>query len=460
MVGRLARFVQFQARLWRYCAWRLRQNNLTAMAAALSFHTIFALIPTLVLVLLTLSSLGLLEDSKRSLRDFLVASGFARIGISDQAATMQPNLGDSNRDVESAPTTNEGATNGSAPAGNQSQAFNVAAEILSLVEKVQGQLTIQRIGPIGIALFIWTAISLLSIMEDALNRVFGAARNRSVLRRSLMYWAVLTLGPVALAITAYFGQSAMSAAMGMPLLSSVTWLAGMLGPLLVGVLMLAATYILLPNTAVNRQAAVGGALAAVLLWLVARWGFALYIERFVVSGNLYGILGALPLFLLWLYLSWLVFLFGAELAHTAANLQRLDVPDDLAPQIVTPMCAVRIMTVLARSFQSGRGGMDAAGAAGESGVPAEATAWLLSRMASCGLVVECGQEPPLRYLPARPAEQILINELLQVCEADRVGESARGEQTARFESHVAEKIRTALSSTTLAELAGRELPEK
>src|SRR5262245_50386454 len=82
--GRLAAFVRFQAQLWRFCARRLQSNNLLAMSAALSFRTIFALVPTLVLAFLAAGALGVLEDSKRSLRQFLDASGFGTIAaISD-----------------------------------------------------------------------------------------------------------------------------------------------------------------------------------------------------------------------------------------------------------------------------------------------------------------------------------------------------------------------------------------
>lgn len=438
-LGSLARFVPFQVRLWRYCAQRLHDNNLTAMAAALSFHTIFALIPTLVLVLLTLSSLGLLEVNKQSLRNFLVASGFARIGVGGPHTPQQ-----------SAADTRDWRTPTSEPAEMQRDlGINVADEILGLVESVQGQLTIQRVGPIGIALFIWTAINLLSIMEDALNRVFGAARNRSVVRRSLMYWAVLTLGPVALAIALYFGQAAISAALGAPVLSAIARLLGVLGPTLVGILLLTATYVLLPNTIVHRQAALGGAFVAVMLWLVARWGFALYVGSFVVNGNLYGILGVLPLFLLWLYFSWLIFLFGAELAHTAANLKRLEVFDDSAPLIVTPVCAVRVVDCVLRTFQKGQGAADFSRICAETGISADALRWLLTRLVDRGVLAETGAEKPSAYLPAKPADQTEIREAWMACDSDspEIGGPENNTAAQRLEA----RVRAALGSTTFAE---------
>src|SRR5262245_24608837 len=89
-LGRLARFVHFQVKLWRFCAARLHRNNLLAMAAALSFRTIFALIPTLVLAFLVAGALGVLEDSKGSLRSFLEASGFSQIAALPDANDAEP----------------------------------------------------------------------------------------------------------------------------------------------------------------------------------------------------------------------------------------------------------------------------------------------------------------------------------------------------------------------------------
>ena len=80
-LGRWARFFRFQVRLWRLCAHRLWENNVMAMSAALSFRTIFAMVPILVLGFLMLKSVGALEASNVHLRRLLVTSGFEQITI-------------------------------------------------------------------------------------------------------------------------------------------------------------------------------------------------------------------------------------------------------------------------------------------------------------------------------------------------------------------------------------------
>lgn len=442
-LGRFAAFLRFQARLWRFCAWRLHANNLLAMSAALSFRTIFALVPTLVLALLAAGALGVLENSKQSLRQFLDASGFATIAVvsdgAEEAADNPPASG-----------ADEAAT-ASAPAVH---VINVADEILAVVERVQGKLTFQRIGPIGAALLIWTALSLLSTIEDSLNRVFGAARNRSVVRRILLYWSAMTLGPVVLALAVYIGQRAIAAAHELPVLSWLVVAAGWIGPTLVGVAVVAAGYILLPNTSVNRRAAVGGAIVAVLLWLLARWGFAVYVDRFVLRGNLYGILGALPLFLMWLNLSWMIFLFGAELAHAAANFRRLRVPQENEPHLLTPDDAIAAVLCAARAYEAGAPAT-ADGIARHVHAGRDAVGWLLDRLVQRGILCAVNGAAEPRFVPARPPAGIPVAELIDVCdERGPVFEQveAPSGEIATLVSQVRERMQAGVRDLTVADL--------
>jgi hypothetical protein len=78
-LDRWSRFVRFQWTLWRFCWRRLKENNVMAMSAALSFRTIFALIPLLIFALLTLKSIGVIEDGKDYVRQVLDVAGLTRI---------------------------------------------------------------------------------------------------------------------------------------------------------------------------------------------------------------------------------------------------------------------------------------------------------------------------------------------------------------------------------------------
>src|SRR5512140_108706 len=126
--GRWAPFVGFQIALWRFCARRLREHDVMGMSAALCYRTIFTLIPILVLALLVAKSLGALEDSKRSLREFLEASGFAQIAAVQDAdpSTAGP------PDAVTVPSSTDTAT------AHPRKVINVADEIENIVSGVEG----------------------------------------------------------------------------------------------------------------------------------------------------------------------------------------------------------------------------------------------------------------------------------------------------------------------------------
>jgi len=445
-LGRLARFIAFQARLWRFCARRLYDNNLAAMSAALSFRTIFALIPALVLALLAASAFGFLDDGQRSLRTFLQASGFAQIVAVQDSAASQP----------APPTQPVAAVEDGALPGDR-RVINVADEMQRIVEQVQSQLTFRRIGPVGAALFIWTALSLLSTVESSLNRVFGAARSRSVPRRVLLYWSTMTLGPIVLAIAVYLGGRAIQLCQGVPVLSRLVVLLGSLGPVLVGVAVLAAVYILVPNATVRRRAAFGGALVAVLLWLVAKWAFALYVKRLVLNGNLYGILGAFPLFMMWLNLSWTIFLFGAELTHTAANLGRVYRPQPAESTFVTPFHALSATLAVARAYQDGRGPVPADQIASQVPLAPEASRWLLDQLVASNLICAVQGSADERYVLARPPTLVLVADILGVGESGPVSSAppATPAETATLVAQIKQDLLSGVAHLTLADVLQR-----
>ncbi len=395
--GRWTRFVRYQRAVWRLALRRLGEHNVTAMSASLSYRTIFALIPVLILALLVAKSLGTLEDAKHSLRSFLEASGFAQIVVAQDAGEA---------------TTRADAP----PAAPGRKVINVAEEIEKVVAQVEGKLTFARIGPIGGLLLIWTAVGLLGNIEQSLNRIFGASRGRALVRRLLLYWSVLTLSPIVLAAASYLGEKTVET-FGQA--SGLAWLlvaCGRLAPPIIFVLVLAAVYKLLPNTQVRFVSAIAGATVAAVLWLVAKWGFALYVERLVLKGNLYGMLGAVPLFMLWLYYSWLTFLIGAELAHTAVHVTELDSAQRAARTALGPSDLLAAAVAVAQPFAAGRGPVPFDEIVARLKLPGASVQWLLDRLVSRGLVCTVEDSNTTRYLPARPVGQISVCEVLELAD--------------------------------------------
>jgi len=163
----------------------------------------------------------------------------------------------------------------------------------------------------GTVFLILTALLLMMRIEKALNRIWRVAINRSLINRVVMYWAVLTLGPLALGAAAALSAQPAFELLGLPEgdsgvfrslgIFALTWLA------------FTVTFLLVPNRKVRLVHALTGALVSSVLFSVAKAGFVVFVSR--ASFNvIYGTLAAIPIFLSWLYLVWIVILLGASLA--------------------------------------------------------------------------------------------------------------------------------------------------
>lgn len=381
-LSRMQRLVRFQVELWRYCARRLWQHNVMAMSSALAFRTIFAMTPTLVLALLVVKSLGVLENSKTDLRDFLDAAGIGQISM-----------------------------------GEGEENFSASDKIMEIVAGVEEKLTLGTIGPVGVLLLIWTALTLMMTLEGALNRICEAPRSRSFRHRLTMYWSVLSLGPVVMLTVRYLAGK-ISATVAT--VRAVEWLLealGWLGPVLTGLILLALLYKIVPNTRVQFRAAIGGALVAVPLWLVAKWAFRLYVTK-VAAGSLYGAIGLLPLFLIWVNWSWVILLFGAEVSYTAANLRRLRRADLAGRLVLGPEEMLAATLSVAEPFHKGRGPVAFETICGAIGLPDESVSSLLERLEDKQVIGRIAEESGGAFVLARPAERIGLLEVIDLHQRD------------------------------------------
>ena len=433
-LGRWARFARFQIQLWRFCMRRLRQHNAMAMSAALSFRTIFTLIPTLVLAVMVMKPFGLLEDSKASLRNFLDTVGISQIKL----------VQDTQIPLEESEIT-----------GAQKSVLQTSAteEIMKLVEAVENQLTFGLVGPVGIALLIWTALTLLTTIERSLNRIYEARASRGVFRRLMLYWSVITLLPVLLT-AAFYGFNKVSQAFAhTPVLFYVVRGFNWGGSVIVGMLLLAVVYKLMPNTSVGYRAAFGGAMIALPLWLIVKWAFGLYVIE-VAKTSLYGVLGLLPLFLMWLNFSWLIFLFGAELSYTAAGLSRMQSEEQAEKIVLGPSELLAAAVAVASDYNKGAGPVRFAQIAARLNLPDVSVQRLMERLQLKEVICPVESETDNAYVLTRPAEKIGVLEIMDIGGAQTASVSSNP-----FEEHIADKIsrvnqqaRSALGDMTLNDI--------
>ncbi len=172
-----------------------------------------------------------------------------------------------------------------------------------------------ELGIMGFAVLVFTAISLVLTIDHTLNGIWRVGIQRPLGQRVLMYWAVLTLGPLllggSLAITSYV------------LTASRGWLPDIGGGVnflldtaqfLLMTLGLTLLYRLVPNAPVKWKHALAGALFVAVALALTKWGMGVYLSRVPSYSLIYGAFATVPILLLWMYVSWLIVLFGAVIA--------------------------------------------------------------------------------------------------------------------------------------------------
>lgn len=253
---------------------RFREDRLGLTASSLTFTTLIALVPLMTVMLAVFSAFPMFARFQGALEKYflqsLVPDGIAKpvLGALTQFATKATGL-----------------------------------------------------GSVGLVVLVLTALALMLTIDRALNAIWRVRRPRSIAQRVLVYWAALTLGPLLLGISLSLTAAALTASKGvigaLPgglalLLNTIefTLLAGGMAGL----------YHYVPNTDVRwRHAIAGGVFVAIGVELAKR-GLAWYVSAMPTYSTVYGAFATVPIFLLWLYLAWVIVLWGAVVAAYAPSL--------------------------------------------------------------------------------------------------------------------------------------------
>lgn len=191
---------------------------------------------------------------------------------------------------------------------------NMVPESAGLIATYTEQFTANaaKLTAAGLAILAVTAIMLMLTIEHAFNDIWRISHPRSVFQRVLVYWTLLTIGPVligaSLSLTSWLVSLSLGFVSAIPgagvaLLTTV--------PIVLTSLALALLYLTMPNRRIAWQDALLGGLLGGLAFEAMKRGFAFYITQFPTYKLVYGAFASVPIFLLWIYLSWLVVLFGA-----------------------------------------------------------------------------------------------------------------------------------------------------
>ena len=188
-----------------------------------------------------------------------------------------------------------------------------------IVNTIIGNLTMfaskaTRLSAVGAVALLFTSAAMMSIIERAFNQIWRVKQARPLAQRVLVYWALVTLGPLmvglSLTVTSQLFIATSGVADSLPMVSAIIYTLVSVGLTTGGYTLL---YMTVPNRHVDWRDAVWGGLVAAVAFEVAKRLFAIFIRQFPTYTLIYGALAALPVFLVWVYLSWMITLVGALL---------------------------------------------------------------------------------------------------------------------------------------------------
>lgn len=178
----------------------------------------------------------------------------------------------------------------------------------------------------GSMVLVIIAIMLMATIDNAFNRIWIVKKRRNPVARLLVYWAVLTMGPLLIG----FGLASTSYLLSIPAVADVdtTWnlKARLLSwlPFLTTSIAFSLLYILIPNCFVSKKHAFIGGFICAVLFEFAKYGFGIYVREMPSYENIYGAVAIIPLFLIWIYVSWMIVLFGAHITFCLSSFRLQD----------------------------------------------------------------------------------------------------------------------------------------
>jgi membrane protein len=279
-------------RLARFVAIRSGEDRIPQIAGSLTFTTVLSLVPLVTVAFALFTAFPIFASFQQSLQGFLVEHLM--------------------------------------PAQINSQIFKYLDQF---AQQAKGLTTL------GMITLVVTSVTTMMIVESAFNTIWRVRKSRPLAQRILVYWAVLTLGPlligVSLSVSSYVlthsmlastvanvagAASAASDAASRAMPGIVDWALTM-AVLPLSVFAFTLSYKCLPNCRVAWRDALVGGLCAAIAFELAKRGFGWYIRRIPTYTAVYGAFATIPIFLLWVYLSWLITLFGAMLTSALPDIR-------------------------------------------------------------------------------------------------------------------------------------------
>jgi membrane protein len=293
----------------------------------------------------------------------------------------------------------------------------------SLLETTQGGL----IAGIGLVILFWTVIKVLGSIERSFNKVWGVQKSRSWSRKFTDYISVLLIAPILFFLSSsimVFITSQVTfitekfALMGV--FSSLIFFLLKLLPYCIVWILFTFIYIFIPNTKVRFTSALVAGIVAGSIYQLVQWGYIAFQVGVARYNAIYGSFAALPLFLVWLQMSWLVVLFGAEISFSLQNVDTYEFEPDCLRVSVSfkKLLSLRITHLMVKNFSEGKPPLTATMITHALEVPIRLVRQVLFELTESGIVsavvTEDGENPA--YQPGRDSNSLTIQCVIDALE--------------------------------------------
>jgi membrane protein len=296
---------------------------------------------------------------------------------------------------------------------DETKSIKITDKIDEITERFIARLDKGSITLFSAVIVIWAALGLLTTIERAFNSIWHVTQGRSFVHRIVNYWALLTLGPLLLGLGFY---ASMHSALAGRIQSGVGGYLQPILPYLISVVSLFFLYFVLPNTRVSPWAAFWGAAVAALIWMGAKWAFRIYVMKFIPFQAIYGIMGLIPLGVLWIYVTWLIVLFGLQLTFTTQHLKTLDAAEIAKMQksneyfVANDFTAMKMLACILKAFEAKQAPVPVEVICSKLDLPAGFAEKILQHLTSVGLLFRTA-EPRVGYTPATDGANITLAEI-------------------------------------------------
>jgi membrane protein len=293
-------------------------------------------------------------------------------------------------------------------------------EVVTAIVDYINRTNFGQLGAIGLLSLVVTAWALMANIEGSLNSLWATRESRSVFRRFADYTSVLLLGPVFIFIAVSMtgtlrSQAFVQAVLDMALVGQAILLLFHVLPYLLMWAVFTFIYIFMPNHKVQLRAALLGGVVGGTLWQLAQWGYVTSQVGMARYNAIYGTLAALPILMIWIYISWAIVLLGAELAFVWQNQNsiRREILEEKVSFTSQEMVALALMMKVTEIFYRGDGPWSMEKIAEELRLPPKLGRRIADDLVGLGYLTQTqGQEQSLCYQPARPPEAVEVFKLL------------------------------------------------